>query len=104
QGITLSDQNPAATVFQTAAGAAGIKIFGLVLWSAAITSVVGSAFTSVTFARLLHTSVNTYFRRIIIVFILFSTCIFLLVGQPVKVLVMAGAINGLILPFALAII
>ncbi|HMU73910.1 MAG TPA: hypothetical protein PKD93_14280, partial [Ferruginibacter sp.] len=29
---------------------------------------------------------------------------FLLVGQPVKLLVMAGAVNGLILPFALGII
>ncbi len=104
QGITLSDQNPAATVFQTAAGQAGIKIFGLVLWSAAITSVVGSAFTSVTFAKLLHPAVTKYFRQIIIVFILFSTVVFLLVGQPVKVLVMAGAVNGLILPFALAIV
>ncbi len=104
QGITLSEQNPAATVFQTAAGQVGIKIFGLVLWSAAITSVVGSAFTSVTFAKLLHPSVTKYFRLIIIVFILFSTVVFLLVGQPVKVLVMAGAVNGLILPFALTII
>jgi Mn2+/Fe2+ NRAMP family transporter len=104
QGITLSEQNPAATVFQTAAGQVGIKIFGLVLWSAAITSVVGSAFTSVTFAKLLHPEVTKYFRQIIIVFILFSTVVFLLVGQPVKVLVMAGAVNGLILPFALTII
>ena len=104
QGITLSDQNPAATVFQTAAGQAGIKIFGLVLWSAAITSVVGSAFTSVTFAKLLHPGATKYFRQIIIFFILFSTVVFLLVGQPVKVLVMAGAVNGLILPFALSII
>jgi len=104
QGITLSADNPAATVFQSAAGQVGYKIFGLVLWAAAITSVVGSAFTSVTFARLLHPSVTKNFKPIIIVFIVFSTIIFLCVGQPVKVLIMAGAINGLILPFALAII
>jgi Mn2+/Fe2+ NRAMP family transporter len=103
QGIILNSQNPAATVFQSAAGQAGYKIFGLVLWSAAITSVVGSAFTSVSFARLLHPGVVKYFRYIIIVFIIFSTLIFLLVGQPVKVLVLAGAINGLILPFALSL-
>jgi Mn2+/Fe2+ NRAMP family transporter len=104
QGIALSTENPAATVFQTAAGQVGYKIFGLVLWSAAITSVVGSAFTSVTFARLLHPAVTKNFRAIIVTFIVFSTIVFLIVGQPVKVLVMAGAINGLILPFALAII
>lgn len=104
QGIQLSTQNPAATVFQSAAGQAGYKIFGLVLWSAAITSVVGSAFTSVTFAKLLHPIVTKQFRAIIITFIVFSTIIFLIVGQPVKVLIMAGAVNGLILPFALSII
>ena len=104
QGITLSTENPAATVFQSAAGEVGYKIFGLVLWSAAITSVVGSAFTSVTFAKLLHPAVTKNFRSIIISFIVFSTIVFLMVGQPVKVLIMAGAINGLILPFALAII
>jgi Mn2+/Fe2+ NRAMP family transporter len=104
QGIALSKENPAATVFETAAGQMGYKIFGLVLWSAAITSVVGSAFTSVTFAKLLHPAVTKNFRTIIVAFIVFSMIVFLMVGQPVKVLVMAGAVNGLILPFALAII
>ncbi len=104
QGIVLSKTNPAATVFESAAGALGYKIFGLVLWSAAITSVVGSAFTSITFAKLLHPSVTKYFRQIIIAFIIFSTIVFLIVGQPVKVLIAAGAVNGLILPFALSII
>lgn len=104
QGIALSATNPAATVFQSVAGQVGYKIFGLVLWSAAITSVVGSAFTSVTFAKVLHPFVTQKFKQVIIAFMLFSTCIFLVVGQPVKVLMAAGAINGLILPFALAII
>lgn len=104
EGITLSTENPAATVFESAAGQLGYKLFGLVLWSAAITSVVGSAFTSVTFAKLLHPFVTKNFRLIIISFIVFSTIIFLSVGQPVKVLVMAGAVNGLILPFALSLI
>jgi Mn2+/Fe2+ NRAMP family transporter len=105
QGIALSTENPAATVFKSAAGEVGYKIFGLVLWSAAITSVVGSAFTSVTFAKLLHPSVTKNFRQIIIAFILLSTIVFLILGkQPVEILVTAGAVNGLILPFALAII
>jgi Mn2+/Fe2+ NRAMP family transporter len=104
QGIVLSKENPAATVFQTAAGEIGYKIFGLVLWCAAITSVVGSAFTSVTFAKSLHPAVTKNFKQVIIVFIVLSTLIYLQIGQPVKVLIMAGAINGLILPFALSII
>ena len=103
KGISLNPENPAATVFQQAAGQLGYRLFGLVLWSASITSVVGSAFTSVTFARVLHTGVKDHFRSVIILFILFSTAIFLTVGQPVKVLIMAGAINGMILPIALAL-
>jgi Mn2+/Fe2+ NRAMP family transporter len=104
QGIALSTENPAATVFKSAAGETGYKIFGLVLWSAAITSVVGSAFTSVTFAKVLHAAVTKNFRALIVTFISFSTIVFVIVGQPVKVLVLAGAVNGLILPFALTII
>lgn len=104
QGISLGNDNPAAVVFKTAAGIAGYKIFGLVLWSAAITSVVGSAFTSVSFAKSIHPFVEKNFRQLIIAFILFSTIVFVIVGQPVNVLVAAGAINGLVLPFALAII
>jgi Mn2+/Fe2+ NRAMP family transporter len=104
QGVTLGNQNPAATVFESAAGNIGYKIFGLVLWSAAITSVVGSAFTSVSFARSIHPTIEKLFRQIIIGFIIFSTIIFLMVGEPVKILITVGAINGLILPFALAII
>jgi len=104
KGISLGNENPAAVVFENAAGRIGYKIFGLVLWSAAITSVVGSAFTSVSFAKSIDAVVEKNFRQLIIVFILFSTIIFLIVGEPVKVLVAAGAVNGLVLPFALAII
>ncbi|MBS1490966.1 MAG: divalent metal cation transporter [Bacteroidetes bacterium] len=104
QGISLGHQNPAAVVFESAAGVVGYRIFGLVLWSAAITSVVGSAFTSVSFIRSSHKKIEKYFQPIIIGFILFSAVIFLIVGEPVKLLIAAGAINGLILPFSLAII
>jgi len=104
KGIVLGNENPAAVVFESAAGRIGYKIFGLVLWSAAITSVVGSAFTSVSFAKSIHPFVQKNFRQLIIAFIVFSTFVFLWVGQPVRVLVAAGAVNGLVLPFALAII
>ncbi|HLZ15717.1 MAG TPA: divalent metal cation transporter, partial [Cyclobacteriaceae bacterium] len=103
QGVPLGHENPAAVVFETAAGKVGYKIFGLVLWSAAITSVVGSAFTSVSFAKSANVVIEKKFNYVIIGFILISTVIFLWVGQPVKVLVAAGAVNGLVLPFALAI-
>lgn len=104
KGISLGNENPAAVVFESAAGRIGYKIFGLVLWSAAITSVVGSAFTSVSFAKSIHPLMEKNFRYLIIGFIVFSTVIFLWVGQPVKLLIAAGAVNGLVLPLAMAII
>jgi Mn2+/Fe2+ NRAMP family transporter len=102
-GGILNKDNPAASVFQIAAGNTGYKIFGVVLWSAAITSVVGSAYTSVSFLRTFHPWIEKNYRLITTVFILFSTLIFAFVGKPVKVLIIVGALNGLILPVALGL-
>lgn len=102
-GFTLSKDNPPASVFQSAAGEIGYKIFGVVIWCAAITSVVGAAYTSVSFLRTFHPNFEKYNRQIIIGFIVFSTIIFVLVGKPVKTLVFVGMLNGFVLPIALAI-
>ncbi len=103
-GLTIDGANPPASVFQNAAGNVGYKIFGIVMWAAAITSVIGAAYTSVSFLKTFHKKIETYERQTIIGFIIFSTLIFLTVGNPVKVLVWAGTINGFILPVGLAII
>ncbi|HMF70798.1 MAG TPA: NRAMP family divalent metal transporter [Flavitalea sp.] len=102
-GGVLNKENPTASVFQIASGELGYKLFGIVLWSAAITSVVGSAYTSISFIKSFHPLLEKYSRQIIIVFILISTAIFVFVGKPVSILLLAGAVNGLILPVALAI-
>jgi Mn2+/Fe2+ NRAMP family transporter len=102
-GFTLSKDNPPASVFQSAAGEIGYKIFGVVIWCAAITSVVGAAYTSVSFLRTFHPNFEKYNRQIIIGFIVFSTFIFVLIGKPVKTLVFVGMLNGFILPIALGI-
>ncbi len=103
-GSKLNPENPAASVFQLAAGDLGYKLFGIVIWAAAITSVVGAAYTSVSFLKTFHPSFERYSQYIIIGFIVFSTLIFLLVGRPAKTLVLVGTINGFILPIGLAII
>lgn len=99
----LDASNPAASVFQLASGNVGYKIFGLVMWSAAITSIVGSAYTSVSFIKTFHPVILKFNRQIIIAFIAVSCCLFLFIGKPVKTLIIVGAINGFILPFALGI-
>ena len=102
-GGILDKGNPTASVFKIAAGELGYKLFGIVLWSAAITSVVGSAYTSVSFIRSFNPWFDKYYRHIIIVFITVSTAIFIAIGKPIKVLILAGGLNGLILPVALTI-
>lgn len=102
-GVKLSVSNPAATVFQSATGDFGYKFFGIVIWSAAITSVIGASYTSVSFWKTLVPSVEKKEKIIISLFILASTLIFIVVGNPVKLLVVAGAVNGILLPIGLAV-
>jgi Mn2+/Fe2+ NRAMP family transporter len=103
-GMQLDPANPPASVYQLSAGVIGYKIFGLVMLGAAITSVVGAAYTSVSFLRSFSKTINDNARYIIIGFIVFSTIVFAIVGQPVKVLVLVGALNGLILPVTLGVL
>jgi len=100
-GFELDPKNPAASVFEQAAGIVGYKMFGLVLWAAGITSVVGAAYTSVSFLRTLSGKIDRNNTKVIIGFIVVSTIIFALIGEPVLLLILAGAFNGLILPIAL---
>jgi Mn2+/Fe2+ NRAMP family transporter len=102
-GGKLNPANPAASVFQLAAGQLGYKLFGVVIWAAGISSVVGSAYTSVSFIKSFHPVVLKLNRQIIIGFIITSCIIFLIVGKPVKTLITVGAINGFILPIALGV-
>ena len=103
-GAKLADANPAASVFQSAAGEIGYRFFGFVMWCAAITSVVGASYTTVSFFKTLHPSIEKGSRILVSLFILASTVIFLFLGNPVSLLIIAGAVNGLILPIALALI
>lgn len=103
-GVKLASTNPAASVFQSAAGELGYKFFGVVIWIAATTSVVGASFTSVSFWKTLHPVVLRNEKIIISLFIIASTIIFVSVGNPVKLLIFAGAVNGIILPIALTVI
>ena len=103
-GAILDPANPAASVFKIAAGNIGYTFFGVVLWCAAITSVVGAAYTSISFLRNFSSWVDRHEQIAISIFIIVSTLLFAILGNPVKILVTVGALNGLILPIALAVI
>ncbi len=97
--------NPAAQAFQSAAGQFGLRAFGLVLWAAAITSVIGAAYTSMSFLATFKKDLSEQGRnRATVVFILLSLAIFMTMGTaPAALLVFAGGFNGLILPLGLTL-
>lgn len=102
-GVELDSGNPAADAFLKGAGNIGYRFAGLVLLCAAITSIIGAAYTSVSFLKTFHKSIEKNENWVIIGFIAVSTVIMLLVGSPAVLLVLAGAFNGLILPITLGI-
>ena len=71
------------------------------LWAAALSSVIGAAYTSISFLKTFHPFIARHERLFISVFIVLSTLVFVAVGKPAQLLLLAGMINGLILPIAL---
>ncbi|MEU6128198.1 NRAMP family divalent metal transporter [Saccharopolyspora sp. NPDC047091] len=104
-GATLGSGNPTAEAFQHAAGEIGLRLFGLIMWAAAITSVVGAAYTSVSFVVTFSPALQRARSWLVVGFIALSTVVFLLLDQaPTTLLVLAGALNGLILPVGFGVL
>lgn len=97
----IDASNPAAEAFKLAAGDLGYRLFGLCLFSAGVSSVVGAAFTSVSFLKTLHPVIMKYEKWFVVGFIAFSTLMMVIVGNAAQLLIIAGAVNGLILPISL---
>lgn len=104
QGVELNAKNPASTPFEYIAGHAGLLIFGVVIWAASITSVIGAAYTSVSFISSFNQSIEKHRNIWVIAFIVISTAVLATIGRPAQVLVFVGALNGLILPISLGLI
>lgn len=103
KGVSLAAENPAADAFHQGAGEIGYRFFGLVLLSAAITSIVGAAYTSVSFLKTFNKNIEKHEKWVIIGFIIVSTIIMAIAGNPATLLILAGSLNGLILPVTLGI-
>lgn len=103
-GVALTSDNLAAEAFQSAAGEIGLRMFGVILWAAAVTSVIGASYTSISFVT--RSDGNPRRRNLLTVaFIVVCTIAFLLLGQaPQTLLVFAGAFNGLILPIGFGVL
>ena len=103
-GVKLNPANPASTPFFHVAGNVGLIIFGIVIWAASITSVIGAAYTSVSFITSFSPAIEKHKNYWIIAFIVISTAVLATVGKPAQVLVFVGTLNGLILPISLGLI
>ena len=103
-GVALSEDNTAADAFYNAAGEFGLRAFGVVLFAAGLSSVIGASYTSITFVTTQKVSPRT--RNFLTVgFIVICTILFVLLNSaPQKLLIFAGAFNGIILPIAFAMV
>jgi Mn2+/Fe2+ NRAMP family transporter len=103
-GAKLATDDPAGSAFQAAAGEVGLRVYGLVLWAAALTSVIGAAYTSVSFLTRSRTSERTR-NLLTVAFIAITTLVFVVVQEaPVSLLVFAGTFNGLIVPIGVGVL
>lgn len=84
-GVTIDlsshNANPASQAFLAAAGNVGLRIFGIVLWAAALSSVVGAAWTSVSFISVFRPGITERQRNIAtLIFIAFTLVVYLCLG------------------------
>jgi Mn2+/Fe2+ NRAMP family transporter len=104
-GAALDPKSPAASAFQHAAGEVGLRVFGIVLWAAAITSVIGASYTTVSFITSRTKTSDRVRTALVVGFIIVTTVIYLSVGTaPTTLLVFAGAFNGLLLPVGIGVL
>nr|WP_052466002.1 NRAMP family divalent metal transporter [Mobilicoccus massiliensis] len=103
-GFALDPANPSASAFQHAAGDLGLRLFGVILWAAAITSVIGASYTSVSFITTSKTPARTR-NLLTIAFIAVCVIAYVVLKQaPVQLLIFAGLFNGIILPIGFTVI
>ena len=102
-GVTLDNSNPAADAFRQGAGNLGYFIFGLVLFLASITSVVGNSYMAISLIKTLFPIIARNEKLWCISFIIFTSMGTVLLNMPILLLMLAGLINSIILPIVLGI-
>lgn len=101
----VSAKNPAAAAFESAAGTIGLRFFGIVLWAAALSSIIGASYTSATFLVPNKPELKRTQNLLTVAFILISTGLFIYMGTaPATLMIFAGAFNGLVLPIGFTMI
>lgn len=97
----IGADNPAAEAFQIGLGDLGCRIFGVALFAASVTSVIGASYTTVSFLKTLHPVIAKNERWFCIGLIVLSTVLMLAFGNVKGIVIIVGAINAAILPLSL---
>ncbi|WP_320200667.1 NRAMP family divalent metal transporter (plasmid) [Agrobacterium sp. rho-13.3] len=98
--------NPAGQAFRAASGDIGYRLFGAVFLASAMTSIIGAAYTSVSFLTAFKPDMSERQRNLsTVVFIGISLIAYILITTPpAAMLVFVGGLNGLVLPIGLSIL
>ena len=103
-GHALDPDRQAASAFEAAAGAVGYRLFGVVFAAAALTSVIGVSYPTVTFLTSRTRTKPRVTNFMVIGFIVVSLILYLSIGAaPAQLLVFAGAFNGILLPVGIGV-
>ncbi|TOM44774.1 hypothetical protein CGH79_19015 [Vibrio parahaemolyticus] len=100
-GATLDSANPAADAFRQGAGQLGYFIFGLVLFVASITSVVGNSYMAISLIKTLFPVVARNEKAWCVGFIILTSLGTVTMDMPILLLMLAGLVNSIILPIVL---
>lgn len=100
-GAVLGSENPIVDAFAAGAGKLGYYFAGIVLVCASTVPVLGAAYTSVSFFKTFHPALRRREKELTIGMIALSTLCMFFLGKPAALLILAGAVNGLILPVTL---
>jgi Mn2+/Fe2+ NRAMP family transporter len=103
-GYSWNDAQPALNFFSAIQGRWASHFFGIVIWVAAITSVIGCTYTSVSFADGWVKDFSIHRHKYMWVFLVVSFLLLMIAGRPVSWLIYAGTINGMLLPITLIIL
>ncbi|MGB9547198.1 NRAMP family divalent metal transporter [Vibrio harveyi] len=103
-GATLDSANPAADAFRQGAGEVGYFIFGLVLFVASITSVVGNSYMAISLIKTLFPIVARNEKVWCVGFIIITSLGTVTMNMPILLLMLAGLVNSIILPIVLGMI
>jgi Mn2+/Fe2+ NRAMP family transporter len=103
-GTVLKPDNPVGTIFESYFGSWGKMLFGVMIWAASVTSVVGATYTSLAFLKDLSPTFVTYKKQWALGFVAVSLLINFIFGRPVNLLIFAGYLNAFILPIGLVVV